>query len=693
LQHFPNGVANTWRATEGSMEALISAAARNDERAAREAIELRGATPAGDKTRCARNSPLYAAFEAGSIQVFNYLVDLADITCKYDGGRGMAVMVALISGCNGAKRAEKLQMLRTLLEKRGREALGVRILGGGTNSHLDPARMAIFHRDAAALDLILTAGDAFGKNQLFDHEEKVGGGSTKQLGNLLILGLSRMDVDVMLLLVNKWKILDGWKEHARYSDDDLRLAAHHISYICVDGYREGRADKVDALLRAFGERGFTPSFNRTRANSLLCLLYEDQGRCKLSESQAFRLLKVWHAAGFESRSCLEDPLKKGRLDYSLIIGAAACGQDSVLEWGINELKIPVDTPCATENTGPGGGDFKTTALVMALAEKEVKTALKLLRDHKAAPYYPDGTREEQPLHYLWMRHPDRLSDREAAEVLKAMLAVDRNILTASCWRKKAHGRLTAVKGPTPLNDVCKYGYVECLKILLDEDVPGAREMAIKPCVVGDESTYMAVYQSCAQEAAMRQQWQVLEILLTKCPEIELTKCYGPVEARRGPGPELPSVGEIVAEIGSRGSRPPRSTIMLLAAANQREMGMLQRQKASAERNATSNAPETSASEPERPLVAVVSSSAGLSEKRKARKREQKKKAKAKKRAAAAAGAGAGTAAAGDTDSDSSGEDEEEAGMDEEERMLARAPTFDLEKERAARKARAEGEEK
>jgi hypothetical protein len=82
------------------------------------------------------------------------------------------------------------------------------------------------------------------------------------------------------------------------------------------------------------------------------------------------------------------------------------------------------------------------------------------------------------------------------------------------------------------------------------------------------------------------------------------------------------------------------------------------------------------------------------EKQKAKRRAQKKKAKAKKRAAAKeANAGAGKEAdpGPDSDSDSSGTDEEEAGMDEEERMLARAPTFDLEKEKAARKARAEAE--
>jgi hypothetical protein len=81
-------------------------------------------------------------------------------------------------------------------------------------------------------------------------------------------------------------------------------------------------------------------------------------------------------------------------------------------------------------------------------------------------------------------------------------------------------------------------------------------------------------------------------------------------------------------------------------------------------------------------------------KKKAKKKAAKKKAKAKKRERKAAD-GAAAAGAGEnpgSEDDSSGTDEEEAGMDEEERMLARAPTFDLEKERQARKERAEREQ-
>jgi hypothetical protein len=119
-------------------------------------------------------------------------------------------------------------------------------------------------------------------------------------------------------------------------------------------------------------------------------------------------------------------------------------------------------------------------------------------------------------------------------------------------------------------------------------------------------------------------------------------------------------------------------------------------KERAEQSAASVAPAREASSAfEDPSVKVLTEK---EEKKKAKKRAQKKKAKAKKRekareeAAGVASAGAGKEQPlSSDDDDSSGTDEEEAGMTEEEKMLARAPTFDLEKEKAARKARAAAE--
>jgi Ankyrin repeats (3 copies) len=74
------------------------------------------------------------------------------------------------------------------------------------------------------------------------------------------------------------------------------------------------------------------------------------------------------------------------------------------------------------------------------------------------------------------------------------------------------------------------------------------------------------------------------------------------------------------------------------------------------------------------------------EKKKAKKRAAKKKAKAKKRAAAKeASASAGKEEDTDSSNDS-GDDTGEEGMDEEEKMLARAPAIDVEKDRLKRAA-------
>jgi hypothetical protein len=127
-----------------------------------------------------------------------------------------------------------------------------------------------------------------------------------------------------------------------------------------------------------------------------------------------------------------------------------------------------------------------------------------------------------------------------------------------------------------------------------------------------------------------------------------------------------------------------------AARKELEISKAHTDKAASEAKAESAGAATNAFEGPAPKVLTE-----REEKRKAKKKEAKKKAKARKKASeqgCASGAGRG-AGEEDNDSGSSGTDEDEAEMDEEERMLARAPTFDLEKERAARKARADAEAK
>jgi hypothetical protein len=141
--------------------------------------------------------------------------------------------------------------------------------------------------------------------------------------------------------------------------------------------------------------------------------------------------------------------------------------------------------------------------------------------------------------------------------------------------------------------------------------------------------------------------------------------------------ETPSAIEYAEREGA-----PRSLLLKLRAMAKQQQAEAEKAKVIA---ANSAVPSNTFEDPTRKVLTEAE------EKKKARKREQKKKAKAKKKAAAKeahAGAGKEGAEVISSDSDSSGPDDEEEGMDEEERMLARAPTFDLEKERAARKAEA-----
>jgi hypothetical protein len=214
--------------------------------------------------------------------------------------------------------------------------------------------------------------------------------------------------------------------------------------------------------------------------------------------------------------------------------------------------------------------------------------------------------------------------------------------------------------------------IKILEFLLTAGFEHVTELANQPVVPSSKGRSASYVGNSAQLAFSQDNWQALYLLL-KHTGVKVT---------------IPFNGVSLADSIRRHGCPDRRIVVLVKAAVRREETEAEKAKVVATNSAVpSNAFED-------PTTKVLSAA---EEKKKAKKREQKKKAKAKKRAAAAAvgGSPAGSAAAGAgaeaSDSDSSGTDDEEAGLDEEERMLARAPTFDLEKEKAARKARAEAE--
>jgi hypothetical protein len=189
--------------------------------------------------------------------------------------------------------------------------------------------------------------------------------------------------------------------------------------------------------------------------------------------------------------------------------------------------------------------------------------------------------------------------------------------------------------------------------------------------------------NAAQKLAAGLHWDILSMMITYVPQIPVT-VPGKLSLADG---TLVGIYRSVLEIAERNGAP-RPLLLRLKALGKQQQEDAKRTKVSA---AFPVAPTNTFEDPTSKVLTEAE------EKKKAKKREQKKKAKAKKKAAAAArkegyaGAGKEEGHVSSTDSDSSGPDDEEEGMDEEERMLARAPTFDLEKEKAARKARAEAE--
>jgi hypothetical protein len=254
--------------------------------------------------------------------------------------------------------------------------------------------------------------------------------------------------------------------------------------------------------------------------------------------------------------------------------------------------------------------------------------------------------------------------------VKELAEVDDGLITKVKWDEKDTGT------HDPIFACLTSGKPKTLEFLLS--LPGGKERCVRPILVNltakdGENARDLCYP--AQFCAANSRWELLTVLLNNdAAPVTLTT------------PRLPSVEFMVKEIFAEGGRaaPPRSLMAQVEAAAKREREE-RREKAAKKKPSGSGTARTSASNAfEDPSVKVLSEKEA---KKKGKKREQKKKAKAKKRAAIAAAAGAG-GVAGEVsdDSDSSGTDEEEAGMDEEERMLARAPTFDLEKERAARRA-------
>jgi hypothetical protein len=312
-------------------------------------------------------------------------------------------------------------------------------------------------------------------------------------------------------------------------------------------------------------------------------------------------------------------------------------------------------------------------LAIAFINHRYDLALELIERYNH-PVLLTGSTVYQPLFCLL----DNVKDETAAlPVLALMLRRRPDILAPSNYSTK-------LSSTPPLVEAVLSKQRQLLELLLRESALESIEEALT-----EYSCPGPAWMTPLQLAAQVREWKSLALILKHAPKASVTKRYdGPLE----PGQNAaPSVIELCRDC------PDRRVMMLVEAAKRREKAEADRARsaaAEAEKRRREESGGAAASTPLPSADATGLATAAFEDpgmkaisvkevKEKERKRAQKKKSRAKKRAEAKANGGAGKKG---EDSSDSGEDSAEEGMNDEERMMHRAPAFDLER---AKKERAE----
>jgi hypothetical protein len=432
-------------------------------------------------------------------------------------------------------------------------------------------------------------------------------------------------------------------------------------YKQLTSYRQDIRSYMDLLLA-------TPVLTFCLGSNIAIKVLVQDRECIMDEESAISFLLKFQAAGIDIIHEREEEVGTPHA-FTLVHLAAFLGYSKLLDWAI-DLQGPAYVDASYRGQEQSGRIVMRTPLAAALRHKQVDTALHLLQHHKATAAYKSDDFEgpDQPVMYTihWQ------DDEAALPVVKELIKRDASLCDLDCYR--SHGSNGSVN---PISECYNYNLIRCLETLLSAGLPGVQELcAQEHTLTVRAGEYSAnVIATAAWMAAARAHWEALALLLHYCPRISVVSPVKPVESHGNCARNFPSVEELVMA-----SEASRSIKVQVEAKAQKERAEKKKAEAVA---ATSVMPSNIFEEPGRKV------STEAQEKKKARKKAAKKRAKEKKKAAR--GGAGGTAADEGSDSDSSGTGEEEAGMDEEEKMLARAPTFDLEKEKAARKARAAAE--
>jgi hypothetical protein len=511
----------------------------------------------------------------------------------------------------------------------------------------------------------------------------------------LLFALNQGAEKIVRYLVEERGLLKDWR--TRLSQEcQASLAEMAGWHACASVTKEPsyqnweRASSVvllDILLRA-GFDGFTDAEGNSQLWRFLCA---PDKMDRLDEKRVLELLQRLHAAG--SGTLTAPIFYEDYEDWTPLHAFAYQGWTTVVDFLVETVGISCDV-IATQKGGTDHGR-RFTPLTMSIPRGHSETVLLLVLKYKARSVLEGLSGAEQPIIMLMNYeepHAERIKQGEDLRILKAMIKNDRDIIMDQRYY-----------GPTP--DMHKLGNPiswlfmlrvkrnDLLSCLLEAGLEGTKEavnaIACVRSTSSDPSKTFGIGPPSAIAANVGD-WEALKLLIrhgatvTYQGQVSLPLPYG-----------LPApLGSFILPSALRITRAfctDRRLLALVEAAARREITEAIGSNTAAGDASAASTPESNVAE-DSTFKAVTSEK---EEKKKAKKRAAKKKAKEKKRADAAtkeAHVGAGKEAEGnDSDSDSSGEDEEEAALDEEEKMLARAPTFDLEKERAVRKARAEAE--
>jgi hypothetical protein len=614
------------------------------------------------------------AYVMGRREVFDLLIE--DERCPDSSGAPLPTLIlALAPPDNGdvsAMRGEQLLMIEKFIQRwpqTGREHWSFGAVWKG------PLDLAVSRRDVQLTKMIL---DLVPGSICYVKKLEIAEGKREATVPTLVHALQSPCADIMRMLIDA-----GILATERYDATALALISAHRGrfvacgfplkpkyeeqYKVTTAHREDINEVMDLLLAAA-----FPAV-ATENNPFPFALF-DRVDCIMEEEHAISYLLKCKAAGMDIIHLRAEGV--GTSDSCTLVHLAAMvGYNKLLDLAI-QLQGPgsVDS-CYVRKEGESEEVSRLTPLTTALYNTKLDTALHLLRHHKAKAAYRGGVFEvlEQPL-ILAIGLAD---DAVALPVVKELIQQDSSLCDLECYRGET-------VETTPVLFCCQLNLPHCLEALLSADLPGVQEMCTLHGSFPDEAVQERVkFVTPAQVVAAQARWDMLALLLRYCPDISVIAPGRKVGHDGTLLQYLPSVEEWV-----KGRGAPRHILVQVEAMAQKQRAEEKKQKVIAANSAIpSNAFEVPGS---RVLTETE-------EKKKAKKKEAKKKAKERKRAAAAAakeghaGAGKEAECRDSSSDDSSGTDEEEAGMTEEERMFARAPTFDLEKERAARKARAEEE--